>query len=92
MDQNTNRFVQLHLWGFLPLNFSMGGPLDEVHERREADQWSNDSVVSHVLSMKEKMSQKTQFVRDNLTKAQRLQKRGTTGQPGRGSSTEETWY
>jgi len=51
------------------------GPLDELCETREADQWSNESVVSHVLSMKEKMSQMIQLARDNLTKAQRLQKR-----------------
>lgn len=77
MDQNTKLLCTTASMGFSPFELLFGravqGPLDELHETREADQWSNESVVSHVLSMKEKMSQMTQLVRDNLTKAQWLQ-------------------
>ena len=65
--------------GFSPFELLYGkavwGPLDVLRETWEADRRSNDSVVSHVLAMREKIASMTDLVRDNLTEAQRKQKR-----------------
>ena len=40
-----------------------------------ADSRSDESIVSHVLSMREKLAHMTDLVKQNLTQAQRQQKR-----------------
>ena len=64
---------------FLPLNCYMGElcedhALDILRETWQSDRRSNESVLSHVLAMREKLSHMTELVRENLTRAQQQQK------------------
>ncbi len=65
--------------GFSPFELLYGravrGPLDVLKETWEADRRSTESVVSHILSMRDKLASMTELVRGNLTKAQTRQKR-----------------
>lgn len=45
-----------------------------MRETWEAEQKSEESVISHVISIREKMKRMTGLVRENLTKAQKNQK------------------
>ena len=64
--------------GFSPYELLYGhsvrGPLDILRESWEASSRSNESVVSMVLSVRDKMSQMTELVERNLAKAQQRQK------------------
>ena len=65
--------------GFSPFELLYGravrGPLDILQEIWQSDCRSNESVLSHVLAMREKLSHMTELVRENLTRAQQQQKR-----------------
>ena len=65
--------------GFSPFELLYGravrGPLDVLKETWEAEQRSTESVVSHVLAMRDKLASMTDLVRENLNDAQRIQKR-----------------
>ena len=65
--------------GFSPFELVFGravrGPLDVIRERWEASEKSDESVVSHVLSMREKLAKMTELVQENLSNAQEIQKR-----------------
>ena len=65
--------------GFSPFELLYGrevrGPLDVLKETWEAESKSNESVVGHVLEMREKMSHMTELVSENLQRAQQAQKR-----------------
>ena len=64
--------------GFSPFELLYGravrGPLDVLREAWQADRRSSESVVSHVLAMREKLARMTDLVRENLTQAQQQQK------------------
>lgn len=64
--------------GFSPFELLYGrevrGPLDVLKETWEADKRSSESVVSHVLAMRDRMSSMTELVRKQLEKAQEKQK------------------
>ena len=64
--------------GFLPFELLYGravrGPLDILKETWEADHRSTESVVSHVLAMRDKLASMTQLVQKNLKNAQQTQK------------------
>ncbi|KAL5496656.1 hypothetical protein EMCRGX_G012989 [Ephydatia muelleri] len=64
--------------GFSPFELLYGrevkGPLDIVKETWEASEWSNQSVVSYVVSIREKLGKMAALVRENLEKAQQAQK------------------
>ena len=64
--------------GFSPFELLYGhqvrGPLDILRETWEASPKSSESVVSHVLSMHDKMAKLQELVHDNLTKAQQTQR------------------
>lgn len=51
------------------------GPLDVLHEGWEAGKRSSESIVSYVLSIRKKLSQMMDVVKENLQKAQNNQKR-----------------
>ena len=65
--------------GFSPFELLYGrqvrGPLDVLKETWETDKRSNDSVVSYVLSVQEKLARMSELVRENLAQAQKDQKR-----------------
>ena len=65
--------------GFSPFELVCGrqirGPLDILKEIWETSNKSNDSVVSYVLAMQEKLSEMSELARENLAKAQKQQKR-----------------
>ena len=65
--------------GFSPFELLYGraihGPLDVLRQAWEANEKSDESVVSHVLDIREKMEKMTGIVRDNLEKAQEQQKK-----------------
>ena len=65
--------------GFSPFELLYGravcGPLDVSKAAWEADEWSNESVVSYVLSIQEKLANMVELVKDNMEKAQETQKR-----------------
>ena len=46
-----------------------------LKEEWEADRRSNESVVSHVLSIRERMEEMTDLVKENLMETQKRQKR-----------------
>ena len=64
--------------GFSPFELLYGrevkGPLDIVKETWEASERSNQSVVSYVVSIREKLGKMAGLVRENLEKAQQAQK------------------
>ena len=64
--------------GFSPFELLYGrsvrGPLDVLHESWTAREASEESVVSHILSMREKMEKMAGIVKDNLRTAQARQK------------------
>ena len=65
--------------GFSPFELLYGrtvrGPLDVLRESWEGGRRSSESVVSHVLSMREKLEKMAELVQENLAKAQKQQKR-----------------
>ena len=65
--------------GFSPFELVYGrqvrGPLDILKETWETSKKSSESIVSYVLSMQEKLSDMSELARENLTKAQKRQKR-----------------
>ena len=64
--------------GFSPFELVYGravrGPLDILRESWEASRRSSESVVSHVLMMREKLAQMSELVQENMKKAQQKQK------------------
>ena len=64
--------------GFSPFELLYGrtvrGPLDILRESWVADKKSDESVVSHVLAIREKMEKMTEIVKEKLTSSQRVQK------------------
>ena len=50
------------------------GPLDILKEEWEAEEKSDESVVSYVLSLRERLESMAEHVQENLRKAQRYQK------------------
>ena len=64
--------------GFSPFELLYGravrGPLDVLKETWEATEPSSESVVSYVLSVRNKLEKMTDLVQDNLVKAQQHQK------------------
>ena len=64
--------------GFSPFELLYGrsvrGPLDVLKESWEADKKSDESVVSYVLTIREKMEKMTDLVKQNLEDAQKSQK------------------
>ena len=64
--------------GFSPFELLYGrsvrGPLDILKESWEADKKSNESVVSYILTVREKMEKMTDLVKQNLEEAQKSQK------------------
>lgn len=54
---------------------SARGPLDILRETWEAGKQSDESVVSYVLSVREKMEKMKDIVHENMTAAQDRQKR-----------------
>lgn len=65
--------------GFSPFELLYGrairGPLDIIRETWEADEHSDDSVVSYLLATQEKLRDMAEMVEENLTKVQGKQKR-----------------
>ena len=65
--------------GFSPFELLYGrevrGPLDVIRESWEASKRSSESVVSHVLYIREKLEKMTQIAGENLKNAQRVQKK-----------------
>ena len=51
------------------------GPLDVLKESWETSSKSNESTVSYVLSMQEKLSTMSELAKENLAKAQQRQKK-----------------
>lgn len=64
--------------GFSPFELLYGrpvrGPLDLLRESWETPTTSNESIVSYVLKMREKLARMTELVQENLAKAQTRQK------------------
>ena len=60
--------------GFSPFELLYGrevrGPLDVLKEEWEAEKCSDESVVSHILAICERMEEMTEIVSDNLKEAQ----------------------
>ena len=53
----------------------MRGPLDVLRDAWQEEKCENDSVVSHLLLMRERFEQMSGIVKENLEAAQKLQKR-----------------
>lgn len=64
--------------GFSPFELLYGrevwGPLDVLREEWEADKKSDQSVLSHILAIRERMEEMSEIVQDNLKEAQCRQK------------------
>ena len=64
--------------GFSPFELLYGravnGPLDVLRQAWEVSKKSDEIVVSHVLSMRDKMMKMTELVKENLSNAQEKQK------------------
>ena len=86
----TYREVPQDSTGFSPFELLYGravrGPLDVLRESWEASSRNNESGVSLVLSVREKMANMTELVQRNLAKAQRQQTRMTRMQNNEVSS------
>ena len=67
----------------------MRGPLDILRETWEGNESQDDSVVSYVLSTREKLKQMVDCVHENLTKQQDRQKRWYDA---KASLSLEIWY
>ena len=65
--------------GFSPFELLYGravrGPLDILKETWEASSHSNESVVSYVLTIQERLAKMSELARENLSRAQQQQKR-----------------
>ena len=65
--------------GFSPFELLYGrairGPIDVIRETWEADERSDDSVVSYLLATQEKLWDMAEIVEENLTRVQSKQKR-----------------
>ena len=65
--------------GFSPFELLYGrevrGPLDVLRETWEQPTLTDKDVISHVLEMRERLSQMTEIVQENLSRAQHVQKR-----------------
>ena len=64
--------------GFSPFELLYGrevrGPLDVLKEEWEAEKLSDESVVSHILAIRERMEEVTEIVSANVKEAQQRQK------------------
>ena len=64
--------------GFSPFELLYGwdvrGPLDILRESWESSQKSNESIISYVLSTRDKLLKMSELVQENLSKAQSRQK------------------
>ena len=64
--------------GFSPFELLYGreirGPLDVLQESWVAKEKSSENVVSHIMSIREKMAEMATIVRESLEKAQASQK------------------
>ena len=65
--------------GFSPFELLYGrtvrGPLDILRESWEAEKKSDESVVSHILSIRENIQKMSEIAQENLSSAQNVQKR-----------------
>ena len=65
--------------GFSPFEILYGrevrGPLDILKEEWEASERSNESVVSHILRIRERMEMVQELVQENVKEAQKRQKK-----------------
>ena len=65
--------------GFSPFELLYGrpirGPLDILRESWEAEKKTDESVVSHILSIREKLEKMSELARQNLLSSQKAQKR-----------------
>ena len=65
--------------GFSPFELLYGrsvrGPLDVLRDAWQEEKCENESVVSHLLLMRERFEQMSEIVKENLEAAQKLQKR-----------------
>ena len=65
--------------GFSPFELLYGrsvrGPLDVLREGWETDKCDNESVISHLLTMRERFKKMSCMVQENLEAAQKVQKR-----------------
>ena len=53
---------------------SVQGPMDVLRETWEARKDSEESVVSHILLMQERLAKMTELVQEKLGRAQKVQK------------------
>ena len=74
----TYREVPQSTTGFSPFELLYGrevrGPLDILKEEWVAEKRSDESVISHILAIRERMEEMTDIVKDNVKEAQQQQK------------------